>query len=149
MPSAARSDPRSASRDGLRGVLIVIVAAGLAAGAAALGWAVKYAQTRAETEAVAVALTAGEPSRAPDLLTRFGCAGCHTIPGAPGADGVVGPPLSQLRARVFIGGTLRNTADNLIGFIVDPQGFAPRSAMPRTGITQAQARDVAAFLYAQ
>jgi cytochrome c2 len=81
------------------------------------------------------------------LLARYGCNGCHTIPGAPGADGKVGPALSGIRERVYVGGVLQNTPANLIGWIVDPPRFSPRSAMPATGITEAEARDVAAYLY--
>src|SRR4051812_35706928 len=53
---------------------------------------------------IARALTGGDASRAPPLLRRYGCAGCHNIPGIPGADGLVGPPLGDLRQRVFIAG---------------------------------------------
>jgi cytochrome c len=74
---------------------------------------------------------------------------CHTIPDGPGADGKVGGSLAGLRQRVFIAGVVPNTADNLINWIVRPQAFSPRSAMPATGISQSEARDVAAWLYGQ
>ncbi|MFE1599579.1 c-type cytochrome [Methylobacterium sp. ID0610] len=102
-----------------------------------------------EARAIAVALTGGDPARAPALITRYGCGGCHTIPGAPGADGKVAAPLDGLRQRVYLGGVLRNTAPNLVAWIVDPPAHAPRTAMPVTGITPDEARDVAAYLYAQ
>ncbi|HEX3952838.1 MAG TPA: c-type cytochrome [Stellaceae bacterium] len=98
--------------------------------------------------AVAIALTGGDPDRAPLLITKFGCGGCHQVPGVPGADGKVAPPLSGLLDRVYIGGTARNTPENLVAWIVKPQDFSPHSAMPETGISAAEARDVAAFLYA-
>ncbi len=103
-------------------------------------------QQREET--IARAITGGEPSRAPALLRRYGCAGCHTIAGMGGADGQVAPSLEQLRKRVFIGGVARNTPDNLVRWIVDPHSLSPHSAMPTTGITADEARDVAAYLYA-
>jgi cytochrome c len=101
-----------------------------------------------EANAVARVLTGGDPIRAPSIMTRYGCVGCHTIPGVPGADGVVGGALAGLRQRVIIAGVLPNTADNLINWIVRPQAFSPRSAMPATGISPGEARDVAAWLYA-
>jgi cytochrome c2 len=101
-----------------------------------------------QSEAVARALTSGDPARASVLVTQYGCAGCHTIPGLPAADGKVGPPLGGLRQRVFIGGVLPNSADNLINWIVDPRSYSPRSAMPVTGISKAEARNIAAWLYA-
>ena len=104
---------------------------------------------RQQTERVARAMTGGDPARAPGIMRRYGCGGCHTIPGLAGADGQVGPPLTGLVHRVYIGGGANNSPDNLIRWIVSPQTFAPHTAMPATGITEAEARDVAAYLYAQ
>ena len=98
---------------------------------------------------IAETLTAGKASAAPPLMRRYGCTGCHTIPGLPGADGQVGPALFDLQARVYIGGHVRNTADNLVRFLVNPRAFSPASAMPATGLSEAEARDVAAWLYAR
>jgi cytochrome c len=101
-----------------------------------------------EADAVARALTGGDPANAAALAARYGCGGCHTIPGLPGAEGQVGPPLKGLRRRVFVAGVLPNTADNLVNWIVAPHRYAPRSAMPETGIGTDGARDIAAYLYA-
>lgn len=98
---------------------------------------------------VAIAMTAGNLTRAPSLFRRYGCGGCHAIPGIAGADGNVGGPLDGLRERVFIAGVVTNTPDNLIDWIVDPRRFSPRTAMPATGISEEEARDLAAYLYAQ
>jgi cytochrome c1 len=75
--------------------------------------------------------------------------GCHTIPGIPGGDGKVGGPLADIRQRVYVGGVLTNTPNNLIQWIVSPQVFSPRSAMPATGISEPEARDIAAYLYSR
>jgi cytochrome c1 len=80
-------------------------------------------------------------------MRRFGCAGCHAISGIAGADGLVGGPLADIRKRVYIGGVANNTADNLVQWIVSPQTFSPHSAMPVTGVSEADARDIAAYLY--
>ena len=98
--------------------------------------------------ALATTLTGGDPSRAPSLMRRYGCAGCHTIPGIRGADGQVGPPLKGLIERVYIGGAAPNTAGNLIGWLLDPPRFAPHAAMPPPGLSETEARDIAAYLYA-
>jgi cytochrome c len=100
-------------------------------------------------EKVAIAITGGDPSRAPPLLRRYGCAGCHTIAGLPGADGKVAAPLDHLRQRVYIAGSIANSPDNLVRWIASPQAISPGSAMPDTGISEDEARNVAAFLYAQ
>lgn len=80
-------------------------------------------------------------------LRAYGCVHCHTIDGVQGAHGLVGPPLTGLRDRVYIGGMLPNTEDNLARFIVAPAAIRPGSAMPMTGITEPEARAVARFLY--
>ena len=119
----------------------VIIAA---AAAVAVTW-----QSRHQSRKVAVAMVGGDPGRAPALIRRYGCAGCHTIPGIPGGDGQVGGPLADIRQRVYVGGVLANSPDNLIQWIVAPQTYSPRSAMPATGISQAEARDVATYLYSR
>lgn len=116
--------------------------------------AVSYAGTTAwqaerQRVAVATAMTGGDSARAPDLARRYGCAGCHSIPGVAGADGKVAPPLDRLRERVFLGGVARNTADNLVRWTVSPQSFSANTAMPATGISEHEARDLAAYLYAR
>jgi cytochrome c len=106
-------------------------------------------QQSKKQQEIAIALTGGDPARAPFLFRRYGCVGCHEIPGIPGADGKVGAPLAGLRERVYIAGVASNTSDNLIHWIVSPQAFSPRTAMPATGISEAEARDLAAYLYAR
>jgi hypothetical protein len=61
---------------------------------------------------------------------------------------LVGPPLADLGKRVFVGGVVSNTPDILIRWIVNLRDLSPRTAMPITGISGDEARDVAAYLYA-
>ncbi|ETR79262.1 cytochrome C [Afipia sp. P52-10] len=117
--------------------------------AALLAAGVFVAMNRNNNKAIAIALTGGEPDKAPALIRRYGCAGCHTIGGVPGAVGKVAQPLDGLRARVFIAGRLQNSPDNLVRWIVSPDSVSPGTAMPRTGITPDEARHVAAYLYAR
>jgi cytochrome c1 len=70
-----------------------------------------------------------------------------TIPGVSGAEGLVGPPLDRMGKRVYIAGVLRNTPDNMITWLRNPQSFVPNNAMPNMGIDHQQARDIAAYLY--
>jgi cytochrome c2 len=110
--------------------------------AGALAWS-----SRQQAARIAGTITGGDPARAGEVMRRYGCGGCHTIPGVSGADGQVGPQLSGLIHRVYIGGVTTNSPDHLVQWIVDPQKLSSRSAMPATGISQAEARDVAAYLY--
>jgi mono/diheme cytochrome c family protein len=123
------------------------VLAGLVVALALIGVAANFVKDRERRQAVAIALTAGDPTRAPEIFRRYGCGGCHLIPGVPGADGKVGGPLTDLRQRVYIGGVVNNTPENLVQWIVFPQRFSANSAMPATGISEAEARDLAAYLY--
>jgi cytochrome c len=121
------------------GAVAVLAAMAVAAGTV---WQIEHRDGN-----IATALTGGDIARAPDLIRRYGCAGCHTIAGIPGGDGQVGGPLKDVRQRVYVGGVVINSPDNMIKWIVSPQTFSPRSAMPATGISEAEARDVAAYLY--
>jgi cytochrome c2 len=95
----------------------------------------------------AEANTEGDAQRGAALIGQLGCGACHMIPGVNGAEGLVGPPLDQMGKRVYIAGVLRNTADNMITWLRDPQSIVPNNAMPNMGIDQEQARDIAAYLY--
>jgi cytochrome c2 len=124
--------------------LLLLAAAALVAGTAAIGMAALGAR---ETRERAIALTGGDPERGRALLTRYGCSGCHTIPGIARADGLVGPPLQGVADRVYLGGVLTNTPENMIAWIVDPRAINAKTAMPVTGIGAEEARDAAAYLY--
>ncbi|MBA1155631.1 cytochrome C [Microvirga sp. Marseille-Q2068] len=100
-----------------------------------------------DARARAVALTGGDPDLGLRLTQRYGCAGCHIIPGVSGPQGRVGPTLQAYAARIYVGGVVPNSPDNLIRWIENPRSIDPRSAMPVTGITRDEARHVAAYLY--
>ena len=91
----------------------------------------------------------GRASRGADAIRRYGCGSCHTIPGIPGAKGQVGPPLAGVGGRAYIAGVLTNTADNMVRWIVNPPAVDSLTAMPLLGVSPAEARDIAAYLYTQ
>jgi len=102
---------------------------------------------RQELEKQVTQLTNGDPGRGRDLAQSRGCVGCHDIPGTRGPRGNVGPPLTGIATRVYVGGVLLNTPDNLRQWLLDPPRIDPRSAMPNVGLTDQEARDLSAFLY--
>ncbi|MBM6580659.1 hypothetical protein ILT44_10745 [Microvirga sp. BT689] len=59
----------------------------------------------------------------------------------------MGPTLQSFAARVYIRGIAINLTDNLIQWIENPRSIAPKTAMPITGVSRAEARHVAAYLY--
>jgi cytochrome c1 len=89
----------------------------------------------------------GDPERGRQIITRSGCMACHVIPGIAGAQGLVGPPLERFASRAYVGGVVPNRPQNLVAWILDPPSIDPLTAMPPTGISEPEARDVAAFLY--
>lgn len=89
----------------------------------------------------------GNANHGKQLISKYDCGSCHTIPGVRGARGVVGPPLYFFARRTYIAGEAPNTPDNLVKWISDPQSIEPNTAMPNLGLTHDEARDVAAYLY--
>ncbi|MEO7057115.1 MAG: c-type cytochrome [Caldimonas sp.] len=89
----------------------------------------------------------GNAKRGPALIVAYGCAACHTVPGVRGADANVGPPLTRIGDRTYIAGMLRNSPANLVRWIRQPQAVIPGNAMPDMGVTEVDARDIAAYLY--
>ena len=89
----------------------------------------------------------GDPARGKQAIVAYGCGSCHVIPGVPAADGRVGPPLADLAHRTFIAGRLRNEPEALVQWIRAPRAVDPGTAMPTLGVTDAHARDIAAYLY--
>lgn len=105
----------------------------------------------AEAEAAATpaqpAVPAGDAERGRQALSDYGCGACHTIPGVEDANATVGPPLDDWADRHYIAGLLSNTPANLIRWIQYPQAIEPGTAMPNMGVTDQDARDMAAYLY--
>jgi len=89
----------------------------------------------------------GDPDRGARQIVAAGCGTCHMIPGVDGAEGLVGPPLDHMDRRVLLAGRLSNTPDNMILWLRRPQLVEPGTGMPDTGLSDQQARDVAAYLY--
>ena len=81
------------------------------------------------------------------VIARQACGSCHIIPGIDGADGMAGPSLAHFSQHSTVGGVLANTPDDLVAWLRHPQTYVPGNAMPDIGLTEPQARDVAAFLY--
>ena len=75
-----------------------------------------------------------------EIFTRAGCAVCHTVPGIPGADGRVGPPLilgitgpTRLTDPAYRGHA-KTVHDYVIESVIDPGVFVvpgyPAGTMP-------------------
>jgi cytochrome c1 len=124
------------------GVLVAAVVATALAGF--VGRTYRHEQEVAQR---AAALTGGDPEEGPEALRRLGCVTCHSVPGVRGAVGLVGPPLDHMASRVYIAGVLPNTAANMLVWIRWPQGVLPKSGMPNLDASEADSRNIAAYLY--
>jgi cytochrome c2 len=103
--------------------------------------------TAGERERYAASLTGGDPHRGRVAIKRYGCSSCHTIPGVPGAESRVGPALDDIVDQTYVAGVVMNTPGNLIAWIRHPRQIDPKTAMPEMGVTEADARDIAGYLY--
>jgi cytochrome c len=88
-----------------------------------------------------------DPERGLALIAEHGCHACHAIPGVQGPKGVIGPPLDDFGKRVMIVGSVPNTPENLTRWIAHPTRMLPSTAMPEMGLTEEEARDIAAYLH--
>ncbi len=113
------------------------------------GAAVLFSACGNRSVEAAAALAGGDPGRGKAAITRYGCGACHTISGISSAHGLVGPPLTGVRSRLYVGGVLPNTPANLELWIRNPKGVDPKAAMPTLGVTPVDAADIAAYLYSR
>jgi cytochrome c1 len=91
--------------------------------------------------------TGGDPARGLQSMERVGCAACHDIPGIRTFHARVAPSLDDFSHRAVIAGILPNSPANLTRWLLDPPRVSPHTAMPALGLSDQEARDVAAYLY--
>lgn len=89
----------------------------------------------------------GDPEAGRRLVLDYGCQSCHVIPGVRSVDGIVGPTLAGFAARVQVAGALPNLPGPLVAWLQDPPALTPGTGMPDMGVTESDARHIAAFLY--
>ena len=92
-------------------------------------------------------MVGGDAVRGRAVIKKYGCNTCHTIAGVQGADGLVGPPLTGIASRMYIGGVTTNTPEHMIRWIENPHQFDSKTAMPNVGVTHRDAVDIASYLY--
>lgn len=98
-------------------------------------------------EAQSLDIRDADPDRGRALIQATGCGACHTIPGIAGAEGSVGPNLTDFADRAYVAGVLPNRPGDLTRWLINPPAHAPETAMPDVGLNEEEARHVAAYLY--
>lgn len=88
----------------------------------------------------------GDPELGRAAIAEYGCIACHAVPGVPGNQNEVGPPLAGWAERRVIAGRLPNTPANVVRWVRDPQEVDPGNVMPDVGVTREDAEHIAAYL---
>ena len=84
----------------------------------------------------------GDPERGELLMRTYGCNTCHD-------NGRVGPELTHMAKRAYIAGRFPNIQIWMIAWIEHPQRLKRGTAMPEMGVSERDARDIAAYLGAR
>lgn len=92
-------------------------------------------------------VTGGDANRGRVVLEQFDCGACHRIPGVRGPQSRVGPSLAHFPRRAYVAGRFENSPEVVVRWVLDPPAMKPATAMPALGLSEAQARDVVAYLY--
>jgi cytochrome c oxidase subunit 2 len=88
---------------------------------------------------------AGPAAAGKAIFAASACVGCHTIRGV--SAGVLGPDLTHFGSRrMLAAGMWPNTPENVAEWVKDPQRLKPGVKMPALGLTDEQAKAVAAYL---
>lgn len=94
-----------------------------------------------------VQVEGGDPERGTELVQSYDCTACHFIPDTEGPHGTEAPGLQLWQNRAFVAGAAPNEPEYVISFLMDPDSIQPGSAMPQLGISEEEARHIAAYLY--
>lgn len=92
-------------------------------------------------------ITDADPGRGLQVIEKAGCGACHSVPGLRWPAGSMAAPLDGFGNSPMIAGRLPNQPEVLIRFVQDAPSLDPDSPMPAMPISDAEARDVAAYLY--
>lgn len=92
-------------------------------------------------------LSGADPDEGLRLIRTNGCGACHAIPDAVWPEGRTGGSLAGIGARPMFAGRLPNQPAIMIAFVRDAPSLLPDTGMPPMPLTEAEARDIAAYLY--
>jgi cytochrome c1 len=89
----------------------------------------------------------GDAATGKKLVTQYQCGACHRIPDVAGAGGLAGPDLEKFGRLSYIAGGIPNDPPRLVAWLLDPPALKPGTIMPAMGMTEQEARHMAAYLY--
>jgi cytochrome c len=119
---------------------------------ARLAWAVIAAGTVllagcTKEEDMPTPVAGGHASIGKRLIAQYQCGACHVIPNVPGAGGEAGPSLEHIGHLSYIAGGIPNQPARMVAWLRDPPAQKPGTTMPALGVSEAEARHMAAYLY--
>jgi len=91
---------------------------------------------------------AGNAVNGKRLIDQYACVSCHKISGFDGPQGSMGPSLEAFATRKVIAGSIPNQPDTVAAYLQNPQAVDPQNQMPSLGISESEARDITAYLFA-
>ena len=109
---------------------------------------IQHHETHKHAQVLAAWATGGDPGRGQAAIQRLGCGACHQMGTVQGTSGQVGPALNDLSSRAEFAGKVANEPQSLIAWIQQPQKISPGVGMPDIPMSDQDARDMAAYLYA-
>ena len=115
--------------------------------ALSLGFLLSGCESQQDRIAEARKKTGGDPPRGEIAIRKYGCNACHTIPGVGTASRTLGPSLDGIGSRPVLARGLPNNPGNMVNWIRDPRSIDPNSVMPAAGVSDGEAKDIAAYLY--
>jgi cytochrome c2 len=89
----------------------------------------------------------GDAAAGKRLVTQYQCGACHAIPDIQGAGGDAGPPLKHMRRLSYIANGIPNRPERMVAWLRDPPALKPGTRMPSMGLSEQEARHIAAYLY--
>ena len=94
-----------------------------------------------------LAIPGADPARGMALIGTYGCGACHYVEGIEGANGLVAPRLENFANRTLLAGTFPNVPRFLVPWLMSPPSLKAQTGMPELGVAEAEARDIASYLY--
>jgi putative membrane protein len=98
------------------------------------------------SRATARRFTGGDVNAGAPRCARTDATRATRFPGVPSATATVGPPLAGLASLVYVAGAT-NPPDHLMRFIQHPRQVRAGTPMPESGVSERDARNIAAYLY--
>src|SRR5258708_430732 len=84
-------------------------------------------------QGAAAQTSAGSVEAGRSAIDKYGCAGCHIIPGIEGLRGMAGPSLEHLKNRGLLARKLPNNPESAANWMPNPQAVDAQHSMPNLG----------------